>query len=53
MKIGDLVRHKKLGWIGHIVAVQPVKAIMDEKARRVSDYRCGQIKWFFQSVCFY
>jgi len=31
MKIGDLVRHKKLGWIGHIVAVQPVKAIMDDK----------------------
>ena len=28
MKVGDLVKHKKLGWIGHVVTVQPVKAIM-------------------------
>ena len=31
MKVGDLVKHKTLGWIGHVVAVQPVKAIMDDK----------------------
>ena len=31
MKVGDLVKHKKLGWIGHVVTVQPVKAIMDDK----------------------
>ena len=25
MKIGDLVRHKKFDWMGHNVALQPVR----------------------------
>jgi len=25
MKVGDLVKHKKFDWMGHIVALQPVR----------------------------